>query len=188
MHLLSDSYAVHGDSTCVALACCVDNAKDASTSLEDIATVESTACTARINVARSWILRCLCVPVPQRAPWRNLSRTSMRHRHTQDDSDSEVQDSPQPHWITKVVLPERSEPAPRPSRAAGYALLAGALLFLLAASYAVFFSAFLPRTGIWVLDALAEDRHYKYLVVTLVPTSTWFVIANWVGWQYYRNS
>ncbi|KAH9901280.1 hypothetical protein C8Q73DRAFT_677342 [Cubamyces lactineus] len=113
----------------------------------------------------------------------NLSRTSMRQRHTPDDSEEA-----QPHWITKVVLPERSEAAPRPSPAVGYAILAGSLLFLLGASYAVFFSAFLPRTGIWVLDVLAEDRHYKYLVITLVPTSTWFVIANWVGWQYYRNS
>ena len=39
-----------------------------------------------------------------------------------------------------------------------------------------------------VLDALALDTHYKYLAVLLIPTSTYFVIANWVGWQYYQNS
>ncbi|KAI0336419.1 hypothetical protein GY45DRAFT_1238750 [Cubamyces sp. BRFM 1775] len=93
-----------------------------------------------------------------------------------------------PAILCGVEFESRSEAAPRPSPAVGYGILAGSLLFLLGASYAVFFSAFLPKTGIWVLDVLAEDRHYKYLVITLVPTSTWFVIANWVGWQYYRNS
>lgn len=39
-----------------------------------------------------------------------------------------------------------------------------------------------------VLDVLARDTHYKYLVVMLVSSGTGFVIANWVGWQYYRNS
>ena len=38
------------------------------------------------------------------------------------------------------------------------------------------------------LDALARDTHYKYLVVVLIAAGTGFVIANWVGWQYYRNS
>ena len=39
-----------------------------------------------------------------------------------------------------------------------------------------------------ILDALSEDNHYKYFFVLLVPTTAYFVIANWVGWQYYRNS
>ena len=39
-----------------------------------------------------------------------------------------------------------------------------------------------------VLDALARDTHYKYLPVMLISSGTAFVIANWVGWQYYRNS
>ena len=114
-----------------------------------------------------------------------------------------------------------------PSPAAGYALVAGSLLFLALGSYAVFFSAFVPVTGVWVrvllllqpyaadtctyvyvyaflsravvvtigcwlgtqvLDVLARDTHYKYLVVMLVSSGTGFVIANLVGWQYYRNS
>ncbi len=37
-----------------------------------------------------------------------------------------------------------------PSPAVGYALIAGSTLFLVLGSYAVFFSAFLPLTGIWV--------------------------------------
>ena len=38
------------------------------------------------------------------------------------------------------------------------------------------------------LDWLAKDTHYKYFVLLLIPTTSYFVIANWVGWQYYRNS
>ncbi|KAI8998737.1 hypothetical protein BD414DRAFT_475930 [Trametes punicea] len=93
-----------------------------------------------------------------------------------------------PSWIAKVAHPDRDDEARPPSRAVGYCIIVCSVLFLLLGSYAVFFSAFLPRTGIWVLDSLAEDRHYKYLVIMLIPAGTGFVIANWVGWQYYMNS
>lgn len=33
---------------------------------------------------------------------------------------------------------------------------------------------------------VCEDEHYKYLVPLLVPITSWFVIANWVGWEYFR--
>jgi hypothetical protein len=54
----------------------------------------------------------------------------------------------------------------------------------------------LVQIGVWqsslnllqVLDALAQDNHYKYFVVYTIPMAVYFVIANWVGWQYYRNS
>ncbi|EMD38500.1 hypothetical protein CERSUDRAFT_48374, partial [Gelatoporia subvermispora B] len=55
-------------------------------------------------------------------------------------------------------------------------------------SYAILFSAFFPQTGIPFLDILAQDTHYKYFFILLIPTTSYFVIANWVGWQYYRNS
>ncbi|KAL7283309.1 hypothetical protein ACG7TL_002738 [Trametes sanguinea] len=120
-----------------------------------------------------------------------------------------------PGTLTHAVLRCRPEESRRPSAAAGYAILVCSVLVLLVGSYAVFFSAFLPKTGIWVrqlrpavslesgaevltrrrrmrcsqvLDVLAEDRHYKYLVIMLIPAGTGFVIANWVGWQYYMNS
>ncbi|KAI5835025.1 hypothetical protein K523DRAFT_261697 [Schizophyllum commune Tattone D] len=70
----------------------------------------------------------------------------------------------------------------------GLAIIAASFAFFAVGSYSIFFSAFLPLTGISVLDALALDKHYKYLAVLLIPTSTYFVIANWVGWQYYQNS
>ncbi|KAF8231309.1 hypothetical protein L208DRAFT_1277734 [Tricholoma matsutake] len=68
----------------------------------------------------------------------------------------------------------------------GHFIIAASLLFFLVASYAVFFSAFTP--SIPVLDALANDMHYKYFAILVIPTSAYFIIANWVGWQYYRNS
>ncbi|OJT15745.1 hypothetical protein TRAPUB_4381 [Trametes pubescens] len=82
----------------------------------------------------------------------------------------------------------RSELGTRPSPAVGYAILASSVVFLLVGSYAVFFSAFFPETGVWLLDVLARDTLYKYLAIMLIPAGTGFVIANWVGWQYYRNS
>ncbi|KAH8116896.1 hypothetical protein DFH11DRAFT_1578045 [Phellopilus nigrolimitatus] len=70
----------------------------------------------------------------------------------------------------------------------GHVLIIASALFLLVGCYAVLFSAFLPLTGIYLLDILAQDTHYKYFVVLVVPMTVYFVIANWVGWQYYRNS
>ncbi|KAF7363392.1 Transmembrane protein [Mycena sanguinolenta] len=69
-----------------------------------------------------------------------------------------------------------------------YLLVSLYVLFFAVAGYAIIFSAFLPLTGISFLDALAQDTHYKYFAILLIPTTAYFVIANWVGWQYYRNS
>ncbi|KAJ6502602.1 hypothetical protein C8R45DRAFT_819035 [Mycena sanguinolenta] len=69
-----------------------------------------------------------------------------------------------------------------------YLLVLLYVLFFVVAGYAIIFSAFLPLTGIFFLDALAQDTHYKYFTILLIPTTAYFVIANWVGWQYYRNS
>ncbi|KAJ6547510.1 hypothetical protein B0H19DRAFT_1212065 [Mycena capillaripes] len=70
----------------------------------------------------------------------------------------------------------------------GYFLLLLSAVFFCVASYAILLSAFLPLTGVFILDALAKDTHYKYFAMLLIPTTAYFVIANWVGWQYYRNS
>ncbi|KAF9246282.1 hypothetical protein BU15DRAFT_85062 [Melanogaster broomeanus] len=71
---------------------------------------------------------------------------------------------------------------------AGHLIIALTALFFLLQSYAVLFSAFLPLSGFRLLDVLAQDTHYKYFVLLIIPTSSYFVIANWVGWQYYQNS
>ncbi|KAJ6596837.1 hypothetical protein DFH09DRAFT_102585 [Mycena vulgaris] len=70
----------------------------------------------------------------------------------------------------------------------GHFLLLLVALFFCVGSYAILLSPFLPLSGIWILDALANDTHYKYFFILLIPTTAYFVIANWVGWQYYRNS
>lgn len=70
----------------------------------------------------------------------------------------------------------------------GYLVLTLSSVFFLVASYAILFSVFLPPTSIFLLNGLARDTHYKYFVVFIIPTGAYFVIANWVGWQYYRNS
>ncbi|KAF9264837.1 hypothetical protein L218DRAFT_862142 [Marasmius fiardii PR-910] len=70
----------------------------------------------------------------------------------------------------------------------GHFIIFSSALFFTSASYAVFFSTFLPLTGNTILDALAKDNHYKYFIIFIIPTTSYFVIANWVGWQYYRNS
>lgn len=31
-----------------------------------------------------------------------------------------------------------------------------------------------------------ESRYMLYTIAILVPVTAWFVIANWVGWQYFR--
>jgi len=70
----------------------------------------------------------------------------------------------------------------------GYLIVGLSTLFLALASYAILLSAFLPLTGHFLLDTLANDTHYKYFVIFLIPMSAYFIIANWVGWQYYQNS
>ena len=36
--------------------------------------------------------------------------------------------------------------------------------------------------------SITHDAHYKHLPFLVVPAGLLFVIANWVGWQYYQNS
>ncbi|CDZ97304.1 hypothetical protein [Phaffia rhodozyma] len=37
-----------------------------------------------------------------------------------------------------------------------------------------------------VLSMVCMDTHYKYLVPLLVPVGAYYIIANWVGWEYFR--
>ncbi|KAJ3717656.1 hypothetical protein DFJ43DRAFT_1159710 [Lentinula guzmanii] len=70
----------------------------------------------------------------------------------------------------------------------GHGIVTVTAVFFIVASYAILFSAILPLTGNVMLDVLANDTHYKYFTLLIIPTGAYFVIANWVGWQYYRNS
>lgn len=84
-----------------------------------------------------------------------------------------------------------SPPAPQ----IGYIFLAASALLLAVGTHAILFSSLFPvSTGAGggpiakALDALARDTHYKYLGLFSVPICAYFVIANWVGWQFFRNS
>jgi len=70
----------------------------------------------------------------------------------------------------------------------GQVIVISFVLFFAIASYAILLSPFLPLTGFLFFDVLAKDTFYKYFVLLLIPTTSYFVISNWVGWQYYRNS
>jgi len=96
-------------------------------------------------------------------------------------------DSDEPIEVSTYAHFNRTSSAP-PSLRTGYLLLTSSIILLLVGSYATLFSAFIPASGWKLLSVLEEDNHYKYFMVLLVPTAAYVVIANWVGWQYYRNS
>jgi hypothetical protein len=102
-------------------------------------------------------------------------------------------------------------PSSLPAPQFGYIFLVASALFLAIGTHSLLFSALCPGRGtgdddddadrlgqsvirsttvttIAVLDALARDTHYKYLALFSVPVCAYFVIANWVGWQFFRNS
>ncbi|KAI0053978.1 hypothetical protein FA95DRAFT_1529805 [Auriscalpium vulgare] len=77
---------------------------------------------------------------------------------------------------------------PLPSAETGYFFIASALLLFVLGAYTLLFSAFLPPSGIRILDIMITDVHYKSFALLIIPTTSYFVIANWVGWQYFMNS
>ncbi|KZV91049.1 hypothetical protein EXIGLDRAFT_750298 [Exidia glandulosa HHB12029] len=104
-----------------------------------------------------------------------------------------------PRSYPLVRQPERSSPRSHASRSPrlsaamdletkGRVVLLGSTLLFILGLYGLLLSAFTPLTGVVLLDLLAQDVHYKYFSILLVPTTAYFVIANWVGWQYFRNA
>jgi len=81
-----------------------------------------------------------------------------------------------------------NDPTNLPSIKIGYAIIVLSVLFCLIIGYATLFSVFISLPPNFVLKVVVEDTHYKYLVLFLIPTFSYFAIANWVGWQYYQNS
>jgi hypothetical protein len=96
-------------------------------------------------------------------------------------------------------------PSSLPAPHIGYLFLAASAFLLAVGAHAILFSALfssrdLPGGGGGTgrptmidimtagLDAVARDTHYKYLALFSVPVCAYFVIANWVGWQFFRNS
>ncbi|KAH9180758.1 hypothetical protein EDB89DRAFT_1840998 [Lactarius sanguifluus] len=63
-------------------------------------------------------------------------------------------------------------------------------LLLAVGAHSILLGALFPGgpPSIMALNALERDGHYKYLALFSVPVCAYFVIANWVGWQFFRNS
>jgi len=75
----------------------------------------------------------------------------------------------------------------------GYIYLATSALLLAVGTHAILLGALFSgpaagSTSVTALNALERDGHYKYLALFSVPVCAYFVIANWVGWQFFRNS
>ncbi|KAI0934408.1 hypothetical protein AcW1_005941 [Taiwanofungus camphoratus] len=61
-----------------------------------------------------------------------------------------------------VTLARESSELPNvPSLGTGYCILISAIVFFLLGTYATLFSAFHAETGVFILDTLARDTHYK---------------------------
>ncbi|KAG9101624.1 hypothetical protein FS749_005162 [Ceratobasidium sp. UAMH 11750] len=73
----------------------------------------------------------------------------------------------------------------------GYLLVTVSVLILLFGIYALILGPAFAYFGVRPLEmhrTIAADTHYKYFPFLMVPAGLLFVIANWVGWQYYQNS
>ncbi|CAE6441937.1 unnamed protein product [Rhizoctonia solani] len=73
----------------------------------------------------------------------------------------------------------------------GYALAALSFVVLMFGIYTSILSSGLAHFEVPpsnIHSKVAADAHYKYFPFLVVPAGLLFVIANWVGWQYYQNS
>jgi len=76
----------------------------------------------------------------------------------------------------------------------GYLYVAASAVLLVVGTYSILLGALFsghaagPNANITAINALERDGHYKYLALFSVPICAYFVIANWVGWQFFRNS
>ncbi|CAE6516723.1 unnamed protein product [Rhizoctonia solani] len=73
----------------------------------------------------------------------------------------------------------------------GYVLAMLSLAVLMFGFYTSVLSPILTYLEVpptYIHSKVAADAHYKYFPFLVVPAGLLFVIANWVGWQYYQNS
>ncbi|GAA6023099.1 hypothetical protein JCM10207_007719 [Rhodosporidiobolus poonsookiae] len=70
----------------------------------------------------------------------------------------------------------------------GYALVGGSAMCFLAGVWSVLIGPSTETTGTRILDALASETYYNYLLVLLVPVTVCFVIVNWWGLKIFRHA
>eukprot|EP00922_Rhytidocystis_sp_ex-Travisia-forbesii_P014386 GHVS01021543.1.p1 GENE.GHVS01021543.1~~GHVS01021543.1.p1 ORF type:complete len:202 (-),score=18.81 GHVS01021543.1:106-711(-) len=69
-----------------------------------------------------------------------------------------------------------------------YCLVAACSLYLFASFYLMVLSKLLPRTGIFILDAIRDDWYYSIWLPFLFPTTILFVYWNWLSMKFFKHS
>ncbi|BGP31113.1 hypothetical protein JCM10296v2_002877 [Rhodotorula toruloides] len=70
----------------------------------------------------------------------------------------------------------------------GWTLVVGSSLAFFLGFWSIVVGPFCAPTGIRILDALARDTYYEYLVILLVPMTVCYVIVNWWGLKIFRHA
>ncbi|KAK4704090.1 hypothetical protein P7C70_g2120, partial [Phenoliferia sp. Uapishka_3] len=70
----------------------------------------------------------------------------------------------------------------------GWTLLVGSTVCFVSGIWSIAVGPFIDTEGIWVLDAMAKDTHYKYLLILIVPVTLYAVIINWWGLKIFRHA
>ncbi|WVQ70216.1 uncharacterized protein L199_008442 [Kwoniella botswanensis] len=69
-----------------------------------------------------------------------------------------------------------------------YLLSAGFYLVSICSALLGISYIYCPSQYVPFIEPICQDDHYKYLIPLLVPVISWFAIANWVGWEYFKYS
>eukprot|EP00922_Rhytidocystis_sp_ex-Travisia-forbesii_P014387 GHVS01021544.1.p1 GENE.GHVS01021544.1~~GHVS01021544.1.p1 ORF type:complete len:201 (-),score=21.51 GHVS01021544.1:150-752(-) len=69
-----------------------------------------------------------------------------------------------------------------------YCLVAVCSLYLFASCYLMVLSKLLPKTGIFIIDAIRDDWYYSIWLPFLFPTTILFVYWNWLSMKFFKHS
>ncbi|KZV70299.1 hypothetical protein PENSPDRAFT_651688 [Peniophora sp. CONT] len=75
-----------------------------------------------------------------------------------------------------------------PSLFLGCIILSLTGIFFLCGSYALWLSDIIPLPASSALRTVLTDARCLYSAILILPIASYFIIANWVGWQYYSAS
>ncbi|KAM0745767.1 hypothetical protein T439DRAFT_329742 [Meredithblackwellia eburnea MCA 4105] len=70
----------------------------------------------------------------------------------------------------------------------GWAMILGSTSAFVLGIWSICVGPFIDTDGVWFLDMLAKDSHYKYLLVFLIPVTLYAVIVNWWGLKIFRHA
>ncbi|KAI5478766.1 hypothetical protein MNV49_004592 [Pseudohyphozyma bogoriensis] len=104
---------------------------------------------------------------------------------TIDSTSSKDDESP---TADRRATNERDEPINVGMVCWGYGLLGFSVTAFVVGMWSIAIGPFVDTTGVPVLNALAKDTHYKYLLVFFVPVTLYAVIINWWGLKIFRHA